>query len=201
MQIVRNRLDLISAVRAVDADPFSKAEACAFHTRKVIEGIAFGCLVAIEIGLRHAPQDAKGHWNAEKIFKSLKSKSLKLFPSPSIIRNATDAEKLEFGVKGVIEGVPERRLTPDELIRFYQSTHGWLHEINPYVDIDRRSFMAKHEAKLWKLASKVDLFIKGHTISIGGEMLFCILRDKNDGMTKVVPLSKIASLEKMSSNA
>lgn len=81
MATVRQRLDLTKVLRSANLDAFSKAETAAFHGRKVIEGIAFGCLVAVENGLSHVPRDAKGQWNASKIFKSLKSKEIKVFPN------------------------------------------------------------------------------------------------------------------------
>ncbi len=76
MCVVRSRLDFIASARHIDVDPFSIAEVCAFHGRKVIEGIAFGCLIAVEHGLKHVPRDAKGQWSAESILRSLKGKNL-----------------------------------------------------------------------------------------------------------------------------
>jgi hypothetical protein len=44
------------------------------------------------------------------------------------------------------------------------------------------------------MLKKIDGFIERHTISLHGEMFFCVLRDSRDHRTKVVPLAKIASL-------
>lgn len=49
--------------------------------------------MAIENGLKHIPRDAQGQWNAEEIFKSLKSKNLMILPSPSRLRPATLQEQ------------------------------------------------------------------------------------------------------------
>ena len=78
MTTIRQRLDVIEMLRSTSLDAFSKAETAAFHGRKVVEGITFGCLVAIENGLRQIPRDAKGQWNADKILKSLHSKNINI---------------------------------------------------------------------------------------------------------------------------
>lgn len=62
------------------------------------------------------PRDAQGQWNAEDILKNLDKKNLSAFPSPSVIRAATPQEQKDHGVKSVVEGVADRRLTRDELI-------------------------------------------------------------------------------------
>lgn len=131
MQTIRGRLDLIEELKRSPSIDFLKAELAAFQGRKVVEAIAFGCLVAVENGLNFVPRDAKGQWNAEDILKSLDKKNLAAFPSPSIIRVATPAEQTMNGVTSVVEGVSERRLTRDDLIKTYQRLHGWLHEANP----------------------------------------------------------------------
>ena len=115
MQTIRSRFDVIEELKESAADPFSRAEAAAFHGRKIVEAIAFACLLAIENGLKTIPRDAKGQWNAESIFKSLKSKRLEVLPSPSHIRQATTEEQSSSGVNVVIEGIPEKRLTHEEL--------------------------------------------------------------------------------------
>ena len=90
---IRSRFDVIDTLRQSSADFFSRAESAAFHGRKIVEAIAFACLVAIDNGLKYVPRDAEKQWNAETIFKNLKSKNLKVLPSPSIFRQATPEEK------------------------------------------------------------------------------------------------------------
>jgi hypothetical protein len=130
---IRYRFDVIETLRQSNAEPFARAESAAFHGRKIVEAIAFACLVAIENGLKNVPRDVRGQWNAATIFKSLKSKKLIVLPSPSNIREATPEEKSTSDVSKTIEGIPERRLTHDELIEIYQRFHQWLHEVNPYT--------------------------------------------------------------------
>jgi len=132
MRTIRGRFDVIDAVRAAPGDEFLRGESAAFHVRKIVEGIAFGCLVAIEHGMKSVPRDAKGQWNAEKILRSLQSRNLRVLPSPSLIRKATPQESSEHNVRGMIEGIPDRRLDHAQLIKIYQRLHPWLHEANPY---------------------------------------------------------------------
>lgn len=193
MQTMRGRFDVIEALRQSNAEPFSRAEAAAFHGRKIVESIAFACLVAIENGLKHIPRDAKGQWNAENIFKSLKSKGLDVLPSPSLIRQATTEEQNSSRVNAVIEGIPEKRLTHEELINIYQRLHAWLHEVNPYVNQEHSSFYAQKAATLWGDLEKLWLFVEKHFISIRGVGFFCVLRDNQDHQTKVILLSKTAA--------
>ncbi len=190
MITIRHRLDAIEMLRSASFDAFSKAETAAFHGRKAVEGIAFGCLVAVKNGLRHLPRDAKGQWNAEKIFRNLMSKNINVFPSPSVIRTASESERVELNVRTIVEGIPGRRLTHDYLIAIYTRLHKWLHEINPYIEENRSKFIAQNEKALWEDLSKVHLLVERHFISIGGEGFFCTLRDSQDGRTKVLPLSR-----------
>jgi hypothetical protein len=195
MSVIRNRLDIVDRLASTTGRDYARGESAAFHGRKVIEGIAFGCLVATEHGLKHIPRDAKGQWNAESILKSLSSKGLSIFPSPCVIRAPSDDERARHNVKSVVEGVPERRLSVQALIEMYQRMHRWLHELNPYVSRDQSSFYAQHGHELWNDLSAINRFVEKHFISISGEGFVCVLRDNIDGQTKVLPLSKVEELD------
>lgn len=191
MQVVRNRLDIIETLSKSSVDDYGKAEMAAFHGRKIIEAIAFGCLIGLENGLKVIPRDAQGQYNAETIFKTLSKKKLEIFPSPSLIRYATQEEIKDHNVKGVIEGVPERRITREELIKKYQRMHNWLHELNPYTKDGQEIFHQKNASQLWKDLDEISLFLQSHVMSIKGEAFFCTLKDKIDGQTKVGSFSKL----------
>lgn len=190
MQVVRKRLDFIEELRAIKQDNYWISEIAAVHGRKIIEAIAFGCLISAKNGLKYIPRDVQGHYNAETIFVVLGKKKIEVLPSLSIIRNATIEEIKMYNVKNVIEGIPERRITKEELIKKYRRLHGWLHELNPYTKSGQEEFYQKNESLLWRDLDEVSLFIQSHFISIQGEGFFCILRDKIDGLTKVGSLSK-----------
>ena len=194
MQVVRNRLDIIENLSNSGVDDYGKAEMAAFHGRKIIEAIAFGCLIGLENGLKIIPRDAQGQYNAETIFKTLTKKKLEIFPSPSIIREATQEEMQEHNIKVVVEGVPERRIVREELIKKYQRMHNWLHELNPYTKEGQEVFHQKNAAQLWKDLGEISLFLISHVMSIKGEAFFCKLKDKIDGLTKVSSLSKISGI-------
>ncbi|GIW24544.1 hypothetical protein [Meiothermus sp.] len=193
MLTVRERFDAIEALQSATFLPFSRAEAAAFQGRKIVEAIAFGCLVAIENGLKQVPRDAKGQWNAEDIFNRLKSKGLTVLPSPSRIRSATDEEQQANNVKVTVEGIPERRLSHDDLIGIYKALHAWLHEVNPYVNQDHANFYAKKAPQLWENLQRLRLFVERHFISIHGEAFYCTLWDSQDNQTKVCSLTKSAA--------
>ncbi len=194
MMTIRSRLDIVRSLRSSSLDDFTKAETVAFHGRKIVEGIAFACLIATENGIGHVPRDAKGQWNAESIINSLKSKKLTVFPSPSIIRTPTTEERNQCNATAVVEGIPASRLTEEQLIDIYQRLHKWLHEINPYKQMDHSAFVNAHSATLWDDVGRLETFIERHAITIRGEGFFCVLRDTQDGQTKVASISKTGDL-------
>ena len=192
MNVIRQRFDLIEALRSSAVDRFSIAETAAFNGRKIIEGVAYGCLITLEHGLDHVPRDVRGHYNAEEIFKFLERKKLSTaFPSPGIIRFPSEEETEEYGaLAATVEGQPERGLTITELTDIYTNIHRWNHELNPYVEHGREKFLEKYEDTLWESLSRVKLFLERHAISIRGQMFLCVLKDKVGGQLKVIKLSK-----------
>lgn len=190
MKIVRQRLDVVTNLSKSMIDDYGKSEIAAFHGRKIIEAIAFGCLIGVKNGLKLIPNDAQGQYNAETIFKSLGKKGIDIFPSPSIIRQANAEEGKLHCVKVVVEGKPERRITREELIKKYQRMHSWLHELNPYTKEGQIAFHQKNSPQLWKDLNEISSFLQSHVMSLKGEAFFCVLEDTNDGLTKVASLTK-----------
>jgi len=194
MEVIRNRFDTIKSIFEIGFDNFNNSEIAAFHGRKIIEAIAFGCLIGTKQGFKTIPKDSVGQYNAEKILKTLSRKGNEIFPSPSVIRNATKEEEKKYNVKVTIEGVPERRISKEELIKKYQRMHNWLHELNPYVKEGHKEFNNKNKEQLIKDLNEIKLFLDSHIMSINGEAFFCTLNDKIDEKTKVISLSKIGEL-------
>jgi hypothetical protein len=190
MHTIRFRFDHVRSLYETSQSEFLVAETAALHGRKIIEAIAFGCLVATDNSLKAIPRDAKGQWNAEKIFDRLHSKGNEVFPSPSVIRNATEEEMSRENVKRIIEGQPHLRMTPTELVSVYRALHSWLHEFNPYYGHTRDSMMGANSTKLWDDLKRVEGLVAKHFISIRGHGFFCVLRDDIDGKTKVGSFSK-----------
>ncbi|MCA0231866.1 MAG: hypothetical protein LCH91_15460 [Bacteroidetes bacterium] len=194
MEVIRSRFDSIDKLSQIGFDDFNNTEMAAFYGRKIIEGIAFACLIATKNGFKTIPKDAEGQYNAEKILKTLLRKGIETFPSPSIIRNTTEEEEKKYTAKVTVEGVAEKRITQEELIKKYQRLHNWAHELNPYVKEGHFEFNQKHRVQLEKDLSEIRLFLEKHFISINGEGFFCVLYDNVDGKTKVISLSKTEDL-------
>ena len=55
---------------------------------------------------------------------------------------------------------------------------------------DYTSFCAKNAGLLWHDLAKINQFVEKHFISIAGQAFFCVLRDNQDGLTKVQALSR-----------
>jgi hypothetical protein len=89
-----------------------------------------------------------------------------------------------------IEGIPERRLSHDDLISIYRRLHAWLHEVNPHVNKDHESFHAERSLALWEDLERLRQFDERHCISIQGEAFYCTLWDSQDNKTKVGSLTK-----------
>ena len=198
MTVVRERLDTVNLLASAPDANFAHAEAAALHGRKVIEGIAFACLVASQHGQGFVPRTARGQWNAERIL-DLCSKGIIPFPSPSIIRYATEEERKLYNVKCTVAGVPERRIPIREFITMYRRMHPWLHELNPYASPTRGEFYRQNGQQLWDDLARIDRFIERHCITIAGRGFFCVLRDRVDNQTKVLPLQKIEGIPELQS--
>jgi hypothetical protein len=188
---IRRRFDAINAFKATGADEFSKAEFTAFQARKIIESVAFGCLVARHNGLKIIPDDSKGQWNAEVIFKNLKRKHPDMFPSPNRIRKPQSEEEAANGAKLVLEGIPERRLTHISLIEMYQRMHRWLHEINPYTSKNKDKFLREHCPQLQQDVRELYEMLECHIISISGEVIVAMLRYPTHDQSYVASASKL----------
>ncbi|MBC1189863.1 MAG: hypothetical protein EWV83_11170 [Microcystis sp. M_OC_Ca_00000000_S217Cul] len=194
MAIVRKRLDVIDKIKSLGKDDFYLSETVAFHGRKIIEAIAFSCLLAVDNSLKSVPKDAKGQYNAEKIFKTLKKQGINALQNPSSIRQANQEEKIQHNVNVVIEGIPAKCLTYDELISIYQNLHNWLHELNPYTKKGHIEFNNTNQEQLWDDISRLEGMIEHHAMLVEGIGFYCTLRDKVTGDTKMIPISKISDI-------
>ncbi|MCG9568874.1 MULTISPECIES: hypothetical protein [Vibrio] len=190
MRTIRDRFHAIDRIITIEENNFYMSEAIAFHARKVIEAIAFSCLIAIENGINVVPKSAKGQYNAEKIFKALKKQNLSAIQNPSFIRAATDGEKRMYGISTTIEGRPEKCLNHQDLIKIYQELHSWLHELNPYVKSGHREFNEKNYPSLLDSVSKLRSLLTSHVMTVRGVGFYCVLDDKNYNDVRMVCISK-----------
>jgi hypothetical protein len=191
MQTIRNRFDLVDLLKVNDLSSFSINETAAFHGRKIIEAIAFSSLVAVDHGLNEVPRDAKGLWNAEKIFENLGRKNILSLPSPTAIRYPNVSE-MHLNTQLVLDGIPERRIDLVELKSMYKRMHKWMHEMNPYTYGGYEAFIRDNSRVLWRDLSRLYLFLETHFVAIRGSGFICVLRDSQDGLTKVKAMAKIS---------
>ena len=194
MSVARSRFDRLEELQAQGGSALFPMELVAIHVRKIVELIAFGCLVAAENSLTRVPRDAVRQWNAAVILQRLGAREINVYPNPAELRDATREEHAAHGVRATIEGRPERRLTQDQMLSIYESTNKWLHELNPYGKLSPQSLVRDHGTRLWDDANALRAFLKRHDILIGGRGFYCTLWDKADGKTKVFPLNKVAEV-------
>jgi hypothetical protein len=190
MSRIRERFDTIEGLRASPSS-WSAGETIGTHLRKVIEGIAFGCVIAMEHSTKDIPRQVAGHWNAENIFVTLKKLAEFPYPDPNQIRAATFEEKTAYDVATVFEGVEANRIPVDDLRDIYRRTHPWTHEDNPYVvrPTDEKNF-----SNLLDDASRVERMLRLHRIGIHGKSFICTIRDEQDSQVKVHMIDKIQGL-------
>ena len=109
-------------------------------------------------------------------------------PNPSEMRYATDEERLRIGASVIVEDFPERRLDHSALIDIYRRLHRWAHEFNPYTALNYDEFLRKNYKSLIDDVVALSKFISNHAILIERKGFFCVLRDADDGLTKVLTL-------------
>jgi hypothetical protein len=192
---LRSRIRFAQHVFTLDEPKARIVETVCLQGRKIIETIAYMALVATHhgLGLRGVPNDAKLQWNAETILTRMKKKRLTVLPSPSTITGSplTGSQPPDYNL--VVNGVPEYRLSHEELISIYRNFHKGLHETNPYAREDNDEFYLSLLPTLQADLEKLKNFTWSHFISIKGRGFMVKLEDSN-GNLSVLPLAKIAEL-------
>lgn len=187
MTNVRARFDVIEGLNLDENSGFATYETAAFHLRKSIEAIAFGCLVAVDKAFREVPRDARGHWNADNIFINLKKRNKLAFPEAFLRQDPPAAGP---AVQHHIVGRPEVNLTVDDVRAVYRRTHKWLHEWNPYVEQLGKDY-DKSRSELRVDIPSVWNWISQHMIGIGGHVFLGLLKDPNDGQVRIVTAESV----------
>jgi hypothetical protein len=187
MQTIRLRFDTIKLLRKNGEGTYIANETTAFHARKIVEGISYGCLVALDHAVQDVPRDIKKRWNADLIFKKLKREHPGLLPMP--IKFPPAVKKSEGGSNHFHFDADENdRLSYDDLMSMYQRLHFWAHEINPYVG-DHGTLLLQHIGPLRADIAKLEGFLERHVVKIAGKGFFCVLHDMTDDQTKVLPFA------------
>jgi hypothetical protein len=186
MTRIRTRFETIDLLHPDKNSDLAALETVAFHLRKIVEGVAFGCLVAVENGLKDLPRSAVGQWNADTIFARLKKRSQLAFPEPFERQDPPPGSASE--VSHHLVPRKDLTMTVDEMRDCYQRTHLWLHEWNPYVPAHTRDF-EKRRVDLLRDQTGVRNALWQHMIGIGGEIFLGYLKDPTDGNVRVIAAS------------
>ncbi|UYY58909.1 hypothetical protein [Sphingomonas sp. S2-65] len=180
MRNIRARFEIVDSLKLSHTSDYPELETAAFHLRKSIEGVAFGCLVAMENGLKSVPRDAIGQWNADRIFSKVAKRTPVIFPV-AIDREDPPAEAV--GVQHHLVTNKDCNLSVDQVRAVYRRTHRWLHEMNPYIPITADKF-SELRADLLADVVSVWKWLLHHFISASGEVFLTVLKTE-DGELEV----------------
>ncbi|UZK70131.1 hypothetical protein OKW76_03500 [Sphingomonas sp. S1-29] len=175
MRNVRARFEIVDKLKLSPTSDYAELETAAFHLRKSIEGVAFGCLVAMENGLKSVPRDAVGQWNADKIFSKVAKRAPVIFPF-AISRENPPSEAVD--VQHHMVKNESDNLSVDQVRVIYRRTHRWLHEMNPYIPITVDKF-DKHRMDLLRDIVSVWSWLLHHFILAGGEVFLTVLKTED----------------------
>jgi len=185
MANIRARFEIIDGLKLAPASDYAALETGAFHLRKSVEATAFGCLVAMENGLREVPRDARGQWNADKLFVRLKKTHPPVFP---LAINAERPGPEQTGINHHITTNKDWNLTIDEVRAIYRRTHKWLHEWNPYLPGGALKF-GKYRDELLSDIPKIWKWLLHHLIVVDGEVILTVLKRSEDVGVEVISAS------------
>ncbi len=180
---ISERFKLVDAAYSTGRSP-AVAESVALHTRKIIEGVAHGCLVAADMTSLGVPRDARGHWNAAKIFRNLKKRGVLIFPQPVVLKPASE-EQIELGVKWHFEANREAQMSLDDVIGVYEECHRLLHEINPFVNEDL-AISQEDDEGLFQSVHGLSRFLAVHFITVEGTALVASLWDGDEKAARII---------------
>ncbi|MEJ6593572.1 hypothetical protein [Parasphingorhabdus sp.] len=180
---IRARYEIIDNLHREANSDFAVLETSAFHIRKSIERFAFGCLVALDNGLKKIPRDARGQWNADKKFAKLPKQKELVFPRS--FRRDNPPLGSDPRVSNHIVKRLEINLTVDDVRAIYRRSHKWLHEWNPYLESFGRDF-EKSKAELLSDLPKIWDWLLQNLIGIGGKVFLGLLKHGPNEDVRVV---------------
>ena len=185
MSNIRARFEIIDGLGLGGESEYAPLETAAFHLRKSIEAATFGCLIAMENGLRKVPRDAKGQWNADKLLTKVKKGNPPVFP---VAIHAEEPQPGSVGIAHHIVTNKEWNLSIDEVRQIYRRTHKWLHEWNPYLPGGPLKF-GKYRDELIDDIPKVWRWLLHHLISVDGEVFIAVLKRSPDVGVEIISAS------------
>ena len=184
MRNIRARFDIIDGLKLSKISEYAELETAAFHLRKSIEGVAFGCLVTMENGLNSVPRDAQGEWSADRIFSKMARQKPAIFP---LAVNSEDPPQNSIGVQHHLTENKQHNLRVGQVRSIYRRTHPWLHEMNPYIPVTATKFENLRNALLDDIVS-VWLWLLHH-VTISNKEIFMTVMKNSQGELEVMSAS------------
>ena len=186
MTVIRARLLYLDS-KPADAHPLVAAEKIAFQVRKIIEGVAFAALSAVEYRNRQMMSDHRGK-GADKLLIWLDKKRLLSLPSARQVEPAP--EPTPVGCLGSLVEAPDRNMAVEQLRAAYSRASALIHERHP-----ERFIPETIEAECFALEEdgrRLRAWLWLHVTSLHGEA-FLLDMDKhgtNRFLARLVPMSE-----------
>jgi hypothetical protein len=149
--LLAERILLLRAIP--DVPNYLHAETVALHVRKIVEGIAFGVLSALEHGSLELSRQRTT--DADKLLRFLNSKGLLRLP------NAQDVRSGEGGLAAIIMGAGVRDLSLHDLMQTFSLASSIIHERHP--EKLSPAVTARLYSEIRTAAAKLDAWLWSHT--------------------------------------
>ena len=200
MEEIKRRMSVIDAFLAGISNAFYKAttiESICLQTRKILELIAMGSLVANKKVFSQTYKNFSKYWNAEYLLKDMERVNPQFYPKPIIEIPSSDPNiKMEWKERNSSE-----YLTKKEFIKIYKKCGAIMHSGNPYgSQVDYRYY--EKNIPVWR--AKIINLLNTHTIQLVNDRNIYLIHMKEERDNKVhyyifAPVSENESTEQIGS--
>jgi hypothetical protein len=172
MLVAKGRLMFIEEFNDKKVD-FLKVELIAVQLRKIIEGIAYGCVCACELGGESLSDAVTGSYDARNVFTELKRKNLDFVPRPCsfAFKGEVDIEEWNISNKGLTRSAIFR--SANDYSRAYKKLHQYAHEFHPRRThhLMTKDGLRRAVSFLGPIKSKITNSLWQHVMPIGNRAL------------------------------
>lgn len=190
MEETKWRIDSIRNVisgKKVTGNYITDIEFCCLQTRKVLELIALGNLVANKSEFEKQKIKFQKFWHAERILNDIEKLNPEFYPKPvKLTINKDDKPEGEF------EDLTDKYLTKKDFVKVYQKCGKILHADNPFGSKTEYKYYI-NQIRTW--VSKIMWLINQHFIHIVGDDNIYLIQIQVKG-DNLVHLSKFTIMNK-----